>query len=220
MSLEKPASVLSSDSSNCPIEAFTNQTFYFPLLGACWKVDFTENGVLQGDFNNPKCTNSEYVSSGTYSFLDSTSENKAIYDGKGVGYSGIIKAMSSPTVSGFKAELVSRDPETKTFALDFFFESCFVPSQAPSNNPVTHAPVPVGTPSVLPEVQFVGNPCGDQFSDGLCTLCSGDCDRNRDCAGDLICFQRSGGEDVPGCTWGSNSATLKAENDDYCKLFY
>ena len=33
--------------------------------------------------------------------------------------------------------------------------------------------------------------------------CQGDCDKDWDCAGDLVCLQRSAaGEDVPGCTGG------------------
>ena len=79
------------------------------------------------------------------------------------------------------------------------------------------APSPVPAPTVLPEVRFVGNPCTAAFPDGKCTLCTGDCDSDSDCAGDLVCFQRSGGEDVPGCVWGSNSASLKADDDDFCK---
>ena len=41
--------------------------------------------------------------------------------------------------------------------------------------------------------------------------CQGDCDKNRQCKGDLICFQRDKGEDVPGC---SNGAASKKY--DYC----
>ena len=68
--------------------------------------------------------------------MDSTSGNKAIYDGKGIGYSGVIEAKLSPSVtSGFEAELVSHDPEAKTFALNFLFESCYAPSNTPSNDP-------------------------------------------------------------------------------------
>ena len=29
--------------------------------------------------------------------------------------------------------------------------------------------------------------------------CTGDCDRDDDCSGEMICFQRSGASPVPGC---------------------
>ena len=67
------------------------------------------------------------------------------------------------------------------------------------------------------EIIYVGNPCGESFPlTGLCTECTGDCDYDSDCEGDMRCFQRDGGEDVPGCTF-TNSNT-KAEDDDYCKF--
>ena len=30
-------------------------------------------------------------------------------------------------------------------------------------------------------------------------VCEGDCDNDSECAGDMICFQRSANEVVPGC---------------------
>jgi len=41
--------------------------------------------------------------------------------------------------------------------------------------------------------------------------CDGDCDSDDDCFGDLICLQRGGDEEVPGCI-GNNSFTRK----DFC----
>ena len=41
-------------------------------------------------------------------------------------------------------------------------------------------------------------------------LCQGDCDKDSDCAGGLVCFQRSGKTNVPGC-WGTTT-----NNWDYC----
>ena len=37
------------------------------------------------------------------------------------------------------------------------------------------------------EVEYVGNPCTGAFPDGKCTLCTGDCDRDSDCADGLRC---------------------------------
>ena len=129
----------------------------------------------------------------------------------------IIVSSCSQHQDANKCVHIGTEPDHTTISMAIIPTGILPTAPTPVSNP---APSPVSAPSVLPEVQFVGNPCGDEFSDGLCTLCSGDCDRNSDCAGDLICFPRSGGEDVPGCTWGANSATLKAEGHDYCKLFY
>jgi hypothetical protein len=43
-------------------------------------------------------------------------------------------------------------------------------------------------------------------------LCQGDCDRDSDCAGTLRCFQRNGGQDVPGCAGGAKDRS----KSDYC----
>ena len=31
-------------------------------------------------------------------------------------------------------------------------------------------------------------------------LCEGDCNNDAECSGDLVCYQRYGGDDAPGCT--------------------
>ena len=73
-------------------------------------------------------------------------------------------------------------------------------------------------PINVPEINFIGNPCTSFFNDGKCTQCTGDCDSDSDCAGDLRCAQRrqvSGVENVPGCAWGATSNPYT--DDDYCK---
>ena len=42
----------------------------------------------------------------------------------------------------------------------------------------------------------------------------GDCDDDSDCAGDLKCFKRSNGEDVPGCVGNTNAHA--GSSRDYC----
>ncbi len=73
------------------------------------------------------------------------------------------------------------------------------------------------------EVELVGNPCNDFFDSGFCEVCTGDCDRDSDCEGDLRCAQRSGGadqvENVPGCTWAEGSEDLQSGDDDFCEYF-
>jgi len=71
------------------------------------------------------------------------------------------------------------------------------------------------------EVQFVANPCKNAFDGGPCLECTGDCDNDSDCAGDLRCAQRSGQSgnvNVPGCVWGEGSDDLRFDDDDFCTL--
>ena len=82
----------------------------------------------------------------------------------------------------------------------------------------TPAPTPPPSPPSLTNIQYVGNPCSVAFSGGQCEECTGDCDNDDDCAGDLRCAQRSkttGVENVPGCDWNGSSRQTGA--DDYCK---
>ena len=71
-----------------------------------------------------------------------------------------------------------------------------------------------------PVINPISNPCTDHYGYGNCGQCSGDCDSDSDCAGDLICFQRSGTYgvgNVPGCSWDPNYTDFDANNWDYCK---
>eukprot|EP00980_Cylindrotheca_fusiformis_P016329 scaffold4852_cov76-Cylindrotheca_fusiformis.AAC.1 len=45
-------------------------------------------------------------------------------------------------------------------------------------------------------------------------LCQGDCDSNSDCDEGLVCFQRDGNEEVPGCDGGLEDSS----RTDYCIL--
>lgn len=61
----------------------------------------------------------------------------------------------------------------------------------------------------LPQVKALGKEYCDEH---LCGICEGDCDSDDQCAGDLKCFQREGGQDVPGCSGGRESTS----KTDYC----
>jgi hypothetical protein len=91
------------------------------------------------------------------------------------------------------------------------------------NNVANCKAAPTISPAPTPlykEIKYVGNPCSEAFPlTGKCTECTGDCDDDSDCEGDLLCYQRDGDEDVPGCVWGDNSALHKADDSDYCKSF-
>ena len=70
------------------------------------------------------------------------------------------------------------------------------------------------------ELRHVGNPCTDVFGEGSCEICTGDCDGDYECAGDMRCAQRAVGvseENVPGCVWGPDSDNLRRRAGDYCE---
>jgi hypothetical protein len=48
-----------------------------------------------------------------------------------------------------------------------------------------------------PEHLFLGSDFCSETN--KCGLCEGDCDTNDDCEGDLVCYQRDPGDDIPGC---------------------
>ncbi len=79
--------------------------------------------------------------------------------------------------------------------------------------PVTPAPTPpVTPPPTLPptSLQVVFTDIGDPPSPLL--ECQGDCDDDTQCADDLVCFQRSGTEAVPGCPGEASSGV------DFCAV--
>lgn len=61
------------------------------------------------------------------------------------------------------------------------------------------------------ELRKIGNK-GQPYSVYPLPMCKGDCDNDRDCAGDLVCFQRKDGDytKIPGCTGNPHKGT------DYC----
>ena len=67
------------------------------------------------------------------------------------------------------------------------------------------------------ELQFKG--MGGCTFDKKCDVCTGDCDDDSECVGDLICFHRSAGDEgvVPGCSWGDNVDDIKTSEVDFCK---
>ncbi len=77
----------------------------------------------------------------------------------------------------------------------------------PTTAPPTISPAP--TPA-YPRVKKIGNNWNPAAGFPL-NECEGDCDRNSDCKGNLICFEREGGELVPGCLGGEEGSST-----DYC----
>jgi hypothetical protein len=83
------------------------------------------------------------------------------------------------------------------------------PAAQPTDTPV--AQPTVTQPTAGPPVTIVGNN-GSPTSAFPLMACQGDCDVDDDCAGMLECFQRDGGEAVPGCGGGE----LDSSRTDYC----
>ena len=83
----------------------------------------------------------------------------------------------------------------------------------PTSSPT---PSPSAPPIAANTVTKVGNPCTSYFEGGLCEVCTGDCDRDADCALGLRCAQRGAGDIVPGCTFAEGSDD-QAGSSDYCK---
>ena len=61
----------------------------------------------------------------------------------------------------------------------------------------------------LSDLEFVGNNGNPPEAFPL-QKCQGDCDNDEECKGELVCFHRNGGEEVPGCE-GNDVSTV-----DYC----
>jgi len=55
----------------------------------------------------------------------------------------------------------------------------------------------------------------DGLPEGSYGLCEGDCDSDVDCIGDLVCFYRNGGEQVPGCNDPYNNIIVH-EDINFC----
>ena len=87
------------------------------------------------------------------------------------------------------------------------------PSSNPSKSPSlllseTPSMVKSDYPSLKPSLQ----PSLSSQPTSKLGLCEGDCDNDNDCASDLYCFQRNGGEAVPGCSGSENDMS----RTDYC----
>lgn len=62
------------------------------------------------------------------------------------------------------------------------------------------------------QLQVAAKNFGRKHSGNL-GLCEGDCDTNAECRGDLVCFQRNAGDNVPGCSLTSSQRSSRA---DFC----
>jgi hypothetical protein len=91
-------------------------------------------------------------------------------------------------------------------------------SPAPTGSPTPFASsvpsvstMPSPEPTLgLPNVRFSG---WDVAPGVLLEHCEGDCDSDNDCGQGLICLQRYGGEDVPGCVFDGDNEDENRAND-------
>ena len=77
----------------------------------------------------------------------------------------------------------------------------------PSLSPTTASPVTGSPTSLTQPLEYIGN----EYTNGFYGKCQGDCDDDSDCTGQLLCFQRTNFDDVPGCS-GANLY----QRDDFC----
>ena len=204
----------------CSIDEFLGKSYFFEASELCFKADLFENGTFAVDFSTSDCSSANFNSDFIISHFDSAT-TIAFFNGESEEqYNGAIEMRTSSSVTDLTAEIVERDDELKIFVIYLIVPSCVAPSSLPSSLPsISPSHIPSVTPVDL--VSFVGNPCTDQFPSGKCEICTGDCDRDSDCADGLRCAQRretSGIENVPGCEWGPGSDSIRFDNDDFCKL--
>ena len=67
------------------------------------------------------------------------------------------------------------------------------------------------TPNSDGLITLAGSNLNTNTVEGSLQACIGECDKDVDCATGLLCFQRSNGEDIPGCTGDGGG-------DDWCVL--
>lgn len=93
--------------------------------------------------------------------------------------------------------------------------STVAPTNGPSLRPTPEPKWPIPKPPEAITAVLVGNPPPDDYK---LQRCEGDCDSDQDCADGLVCRNRGGGEEVPGCVFGSSffgSADIN-EDTDFC----
>jgi hypothetical protein len=119
-------------------------------------------------------------------------------------------------VPGCSGEGGARDVYAKDICVDK--QASLSPSALPSASPVELTASPSRNDPT--EILHIGPDCTVNFASGKCSICTGDCDSDYDCADGLRCVARElfdGFENVPGCNWGANSEKWRNLNGDYCE---
>jgi hypothetical protein len=124
--------------------------------------------------------------------------------------------LSSKDLQGAVTSSTTRIPLSK---LDLTWNNALAPSAMPSSAPSISIQ-PTAAPSEMPSpapmaatknIKKVGND-GSPRSVYPLGECQGECDKNEDCEGELICFQRDPGDPVPGCLGGEDDNS----RSDFC----
>mmetsp|Transcript_25104 Transcript_25104/g.30909 ORF Transcript_25104/g.30909 Transcript_25104/m.30909 type:complete len:690 (+) Transcript_25104:87-2156(+) len=91
---------------------------------------------------------------------------------------------------------------------DLYDKDICAPSSSTPTPPAPTPPTP--TPDFLNSLTINASGCS---SGSRCSKCEGPCSANNQCAGDFVCFTRSGSQSVPGCVTGGIG---DISGTDYC----
>ena len=130
----------------CPIEEFIGKTYYAPLLPSgkpCIKIEMFPGGTASIDPENVGCVN-PIIPSNVYSSFNTTSDNKALFDGTFTGEVVFEESTIGPV--GIGAKLKNFDPNNMSWSLALVVDSCKSPSVAPTPSP-TDELLPTASPS-------------------------------------------------------------------------
>ena len=178
-----------SSENACKVQDFQGR-HYLSVSGLCLKAEVFSGGTLSIDNENGSCTEADASNSvQVISAFESFADNEAVFNGD-YTYSGQM-FFTGGAVTEVTTQL--RALQGTVFQLE------------------------VEVPACIREAENVDNPCTDVFGDGICPACTGDCDYDSDCAGDMRCFQRSSGETdlISGCVYPEALNTLGST--DICK---
>lgn len=116
----------SSTSSFCPVSTFVGSTIHFAAFGACWKAELFDNGVLAGDFTDPKCLREDFISQKHFSRFDSYNSN-SLYFNDPNQFNGYFTVQQSSDVTDIEVHTNELDQSAKFFSLNLLAPNCIAP---------------------------------------------------------------------------------------------
>ena len=124
----------------CNVVDVLSQTLFLPGVPgaeACWRVQLTVGGTLEGDFTDPSCSKTESKwrsTGGVYSIFDSTrfSDMTAVFIPGTNGFSGTFQFVEDPTAIRASLQLLGGDPVAKEFAVEVTLPTCSVDAFCPT----------------------------------------------------------------------------------------
>ena len=96
------------------------QTFFYPVSGACWRVQLGPGGTLEADSSDKTCSKTEFLwtsTNGIFSLYDSFDQvnNTAVFSPGSNRYSGTFQFEEDPAVTQASLDVLSWDRRTKVF---------------------------------------------------------------------------------------------------------